>query len=221
VLHPPPNSQNPNGIEETRTVNNEVAQVKEEYPDWVPAATGTVEPSYGKEVALEEIDRIMEDLELDGVMWHNRWQKATPDAPIMYDMIERAAEHDATVVLHALATSTINDPWRVFRMIEDFPDVTFLVLDIFSSTNQAEYAEYMAPNYDNVWFDTAASPMIGRKIENFTEHVGDDQLVFATDFYHTMPTRRALEMDAVNNSNLDEDQKQKLLVDNLRDVFDF
>jgi len=30
-----------------------------------------------------------------------------------------------------------------------------------------------------------------------------------------------LEMDAVNNSNLDEDQKQKLLVDNLRDVFDF
>lgn len=219
LLMPPPVYRNPNGIEDTRRVNDQVATVRDNHPEWFPAIAGTVEPSYG-DVALEEIDRLMEDLDMDGAMWHSRFQKAAPDAPIMRDLIERVGAHDGVVVLHAIAESTINAPWRVFRVIEEFPDVQFLVLDSFSSANQIREVRHRAKDLDNAVFDTALSLFTSRTVEDFVEEVGAEQIALGTDYYAGWQLHPATEPDAIRATDLSGEEKYAILRGNAERLFD-
>lgn len=218
ALLAPPIYLNPEGLADTRAINDDLAVVRDQYPDYFPVAIGTVEPSYGSD-ALDEIDRILLDLELDGVMWHSRFQKAKPDAPIMYDFIERVGEHDGVVHLHAYVESTINAPWRVFKVIEDFPDVTFVVHDFFSGADQSEHLFYRAPSLTNAYFDTAAASFLTRRVEQFVEEIGAERLIFGTDQYTGFPIRRSWERDAIEYADLSEEHTRAVLSENFKTVY--
>lgn len=201
---------NPNGLEDTRRINDRMAKLRERYADDFPVAFGTVEPSYG-EAALPEIDRMMEELELDGVSWHNRWQRAYVDAPIMYDFVERAAEHDAVVVLHTYAESNLEEPWRAFRLVEDFPDVSFILADPFTSNKEAKKVTHWAADLDrdNVVFDTSGAKNIVRKGRAFVDSAGVEKLIFGAGGYtHNDTTSFACPIEQVERAGFTEAERE-------------
>lgn len=218
ALLPPPVYLNPDGLADTAALNDDVATVRDEYPEWFPVALGTVEPSYGPR-ALEEIDRVMADLDLDGIMWHSRFQKAPPNAPIMYELVERVADHDGVVHLHAYVESKLNAPWRVFDIIDDFPEVTFVVHDFFSGADQSAHLRQRAPDLPNAHFDTAAASFLTRRVENFVEDVGARHLVFGTDQYTDFPVRRSWEVDAVNYAELSDADRRAIFAENFERIY--
>ncbi|MDO8472802.1 MAG: hypothetical protein Q7T05_03185, partial [Dehalococcoidia bacterium] len=63
----------PNGIEDTMRVNDQLAEYRSKHADRFPIAIGTVEPRHGDR-SLDEIDRIVNDLHLNGIVWHHKFQ---------------------------------------------------------------------------------------------------------------------------------------------------
>lgn len=221
LVMPAPTYPNPNGLADTREVNDEIATIAERHPERFPVALGTVEPWYG-EAALGEIDRMLEDL--DGVMWHNRWQRAFVDSRMTYDLVERAAEHDAIVGLHAHGASELTNPWRVFDVTESFPDVQFVVYDALSEIEQ--FREIVAHadklELDNVVFDTAVAPRLAEQLPRFIEAVGLERIVFGTDVYtvrDTPFTTRPLEQ--LDDAELPEAEERAIRYENAARAFGF
>lgn len=223
AIMPSPTYTNPDGLEDTRAVNDEIAEMLSAYSDWFKAGFGTVEPLYG-ETGLGEIDRIVDELELDGVMWHNRWQSEYVDANIMYDMIERAADHETIVGLHAHCDSELTAPWRIFDVAESFPEITFLVFDAFSSKVQGKQvvSELRHRNLDNVVFDTALMIEFDRQITPSLDVLGTENVVFGSDLYsHEDEPFTANPVEQVRSADLTEDQKRRIFYENARDLFGF
>ncbi len=218
---PAPVYRNPNGLADTREKNDQVAAVRDANPDRFPLAFGTVEPWYG-EAGFPEVDRLLESL--DGIMWHNRWQRAAVDSPMVFDLVERAAEHDAVVGLHAHAGSGLTAPWRVFEVTQSFPDVQFVVFDVFSSREQTNELVGRADELDleNVVFDTALAPRLRTQLPAVVDAIGHESIVLGTDVYSdqdgpfsTLPFEQFAETD------LGDDVREAIFWENAARVFDF
>ena len=69
VLMAPALYERPNGVADTRRVNDCVAWYRDTNRARFPFALGTVEPFHGRDAGLEEIRRISAELHLDGVVW--------------------------------------------------------------------------------------------------------------------------------------------------------
>lgn len=207
---------NPNGLADTQTINDQMAEARDSYPGKFPIALGTVEPMYGEQ-GLEEVDRMMNELQLDGVSWHNRWQRSYVDSQMMYSLIERAAEHDAVVLLHAYFESNLEEPWRVFNVINDFPDVDFIVADAFSGSKEGKKTTHWAAELDrdNVLFDTSGAKHIEKQLSSFVDEVGVENLVFGGGGYSDNErTSLPLPTEQIQQSSLSETEKRALLWDN-------
>src|SRR5947208_14881435 len=61
----------PNGLADTRRVNDEIAAYRDRTPDRFPVACGIVEPRDG-EAALGELDRVAHELGLVAISFHTR-----------------------------------------------------------------------------------------------------------------------------------------------------
>lgn len=213
---------NPNGLDDTRTINDQIAEARDSYLEKFPVALGTVEPMYG-EIGLEEVDRMMTELELDGISWHNRWQRSYVDSEMMYALIERAAEHDAVVLLHAYFESNLEEPWRVFNIINDFPDVDFIVADAFSGMKEGKKTTHWAAKLerDNVVFDTSGAKHIEKQLTRFVEEAGVKHLVYGGGGYSNNDrTSLPLPLEQIEQSTLSESEKRALLWDNAARVLD-
>lgn len=218
VMMPSPVYENPEGIADTRQINDELATVAREYDEDVLATLGTVEPTYGDR-GLDEIDRVLEDLGLPGLMWHNRLQKVPVNDDIMYNYVERTGDRGGVVVLHAIAGSSLNAPWRVRELVAAFPDIQFMVLDVFSSWDQTKQILQWGAEHPNVTFDTGAASFLTHRIEDFVDQVGVDQLVLGTDYYTHLPVREASELASLAATDLTDGEKRAIREDNARKLF--
>ena len=70
----------PNGIADTRKINDRLAAFRDHDPERFPFAIGAIEPRQG-DAALDEVRRIRQELGMAGVMWHNRLQGCYVDSP--------------------------------------------------------------------------------------------------------------------------------------------
>lgn len=213
---------NPNGLADTRELNNRIAATRDEHTDKFPVALGTVEPMYG-EPGLKEIDRMMTELNLDGVSWHNRWQRSYVDDPMMYELIERAADHDAVVLLHAYFESNLEEPWRAFRIVENFPDVDFIVADAFSGAKEGKKVTYWASQLDrnNVLFDTSGAKHIYKQIRPFIEQVGVENIVFGAGGYsNNERTSLPVPIEQIQNAEFTDKELEALFYDNAARLLD-
>src|SRR5262249_7737777 len=68
-----PSYLRPDGLVDTRRMNDLVAAYRDVDPDRFPAAVGVVEPLYG-ERGLAEVDRCKFELGLVGISFHTRFQ---------------------------------------------------------------------------------------------------------------------------------------------------
>jgi predicted TIM-barrel fold metal-dependent hydrolase len=172
----------PDGIAATCRVNDEVARYRDRRRDRFPVAVGTVSPLDG-ERGVDEIDRCIRDLGMQGIVWHHRYQGASINHPIMDAFLERVRFHKVPAFVHIIATSTLESPWRLEVLAEKYRDITFVGLDGFSSGNQSQWMPYLAARHPNILFDTGVLTSNANLIENFVHKVGAERLLLGTDFY--------------------------------------
>jgi predicted TIM-barrel fold metal-dependent hydrolase len=184
---------------------------------------GTVEPLHGVDLGVEEIRRLAEELHLDGVVWHHRFQGSIIADPRMFPFLEELRRHKLVALIHVMAESTLEAPWGLEALARKFPEVTFIALDGFSGYTQLFYLQGIAERCPNVLFDTAMAVPLGRLVEQFSASHGAARVLFGTDLYSFADPylRPAVLQEVRESSLLTDDDKRAVLWDNAARLFGF
>lgn len=171
----------PNGLADTRAVNNAIAAYRSAQPRLFPAALGIVEPLYG-EASLGELDRIKNELGLAGVSFDTRYHGVTTDSALMHRLIARMGKLGLMPFVHAVPEVSSESLWRVSALARDFPGMPMLALDPFSSYEQVQQLYFLAELAPNLLFDTGQTQSFDR-MRGFIRRFGAGRVVFGSDLY--------------------------------------
>lgn len=171
----------PEGLADTRRVNDGIAAYRDAHPDRFAAAVGVVEPIYGP-AGLPELTRAKDELGLVGISFHARFQGVSTDSPLIRALLARMGELGLVPLVHAMGEAHGEPLWQVQELARDFPDLTFLVLDCFSDFEQCRQALGVAEQSPNLVFDTSLAYTFDL-VEPFLRRFGPDRLAFGTDLY--------------------------------------
>jgi uncharacterized protein len=171
----------PEGLADTRRVNDGIAAYRDTHPDRFVAAVGIVEPLYGRAGDVE-LHRLRDELGFVGVSLHTRFQGVSTDSPLVLKQVELMGELGLVPFVHCVAEASEEALWRVQVIAKAFPDLTMIVLDVFSSHEQGTQALQVAGDTPNLIFDTSLAYTI-EPILRFIDRYGSDRVVFGTDLY--------------------------------------
>lgn len=188
VVIPGHGYERPQGIGDTRAVNDGIAAYRAARPDRFPVAIGIVEPQHGRQ-SFAELDRVHRDLGLQGISFHARFQGVSMDDPRIHDYVGYLAALGLVPVLHAMTESADESLWKVAQIATDFPDVAMLVLDAFSTFEGTKEASAVADRCPNLVFDTSLSYNFDF-LEVFVRRFGAERVAFGTDLYSPPLGRR-------------------------------
>ncbi|TMU98364.1 amidohydrolase family protein [Streptomyces sp. DASNCL29] len=174
--------ERPHGIVNTREVNDAIAAYRDRSPRFL-AALGTVEPLHGLALCREELDRMVGQLGLDGVVWHTRYQGVAVSDRRMHALIDEATARGLPCYVHMFAESNLEAPWMFADLARNHPEATIVALDGFSASTQIQYVMDLADRFDNILFDTAICFPLLRPLDAFVTRFGSERLMFGTDSY--------------------------------------
>jgi predicted TIM-barrel fold metal-dependent hydrolase len=182
ALMPAHSYARPNGMADTRRINDGLAAYRRQDPDHIRAVFGTVEPRCG-DAGLEEIDRMALELGFQGVSWHHRQQGLPIDHAIMHRFVERMMDRGLVPVVHCYARADLEEIWRLRRLAEAFPDVSFLCLD--AMTHQQTFEEVLAAGARaaNIVIETASTVLGPEGVERGVRELGAERLLLGTNTY--------------------------------------
>lgn len=178
----------PDGIADTRRVNDAIADYRERRPDRFPVAVGIAEPTHGP-VGIHEIDRVHDELGLAGVSFHTRFQGVSLDSQWIVRAVERLGELEMVPVIHTMDETPEEALWKLAALARQFRDVAFLALDAFGTYESTRQCAFVADVAPNVVFDTSLSYNFDA-IEDFVRRFGADRVAFGTDLYSWPVGRR-------------------------------
>jgi predicted TIM-barrel fold metal-dependent hydrolase len=208
----------PNGLADTRAVNDRIAAYRDAKPDRFPVAIGIVEPLY-EELSLPELDRCKGALGLAGISFHTRFQGSSMDNPWILRYVERMGELGLVPVLHAMTESPDEALWKVAGVARAFPDLPMLVLDAFSTFEGTKECSEIAERCPRLLFDTSLAYNFDF-IEVFARRFGAERVVFGTDLYSPPLGRRISHLiPQILESGLSDDEKALVLGGNARRLF--
>jgi predicted TIM-barrel fold metal-dependent hydrolase len=181
IMQPPHNYLRPNGLADTRRINDETAAYRDACPERIPAALGVVQPQDGP-LALDEVERVATELEMVGISFHTLLQGCSTDSPFVHRTIEKMLEFDLVPLIHAVTANPHEALWKVGAVGRAFPHTPILVVDAlldFASALECLHVAELAPN---LIFDTTFAFDIDI-IEVFVERFGAERLTYGTDQY--------------------------------------
>ncbi len=221
VIMPSPDYYMPNGISDTKKINEKMAEYKKQYPDRFPVALGTVEPRHGKQ-SVVEIDRMIKELKLDGVMWHHRYQGTPIDHEMTKLYLTKISELKVPVpvFIHNFSESVLEAPYRLENIAKLFPNLIFISLDSLSSPNQINTMIQVAKRQGNVFLETGMLFPLQNIIERVVREIGSHRLLFGSDAY-TDPaaTDPEIIIEIIMKSKISEEDKMNILGKNARNIF--
>ncbi|MBV9660581.1 MAG: amidohydrolase [Acidimicrobiales bacterium] len=180
----------PDGIADTRRVNDSVASYAQSRPDLFPAGVGVVEPLYG-ERGLAELDRAAGELRLRGISFHTRFQGVSIDSPWVRRYLQRMGELGLVPFVHAVGESAAEALWKVDVLAGDFPDLPMVVLDAFSTFEQSQFVPVVAERRPHLLFDTATAHGLGF-VADLVDRCGASRVAFGSDLYSGRQSRPGL-----------------------------
>jgi predicted TIM-barrel fold metal-dependent hydrolase len=206
--------ERPNGIADTRRMNDFVAWYRDSHRDLFPVAIAGVEPKYGVKVGVAEIHRIASELHLDGVVWHHHFHGTEIDDPRMFAFAEALGEHHLPAFLHFNGDSRHEMPGPLEPLARAFPHVTFVALSAMNQGNFLYEMRRIAERCPNVMFDTSFTRPIGRVVESFAAEFGASRLIYGSDLvpyasaiYRILPAL----VDIVESDRLSQADKEQIL----------
>jgi predicted TIM-barrel fold metal-dependent hydrolase len=206
----------PNGIADTRAVNDAIADYRDATPDRFPVACGIVEPTHG-EGSFAEIDRCAAELGLVAMSFHTRFQGVSLDSQWIHRYLDRMGAAGLLPVLHAMDDTPEEALWKLAAVARAHPDLTILALDAFGGFEATRQCFFVAELAPNVAFDTSLSYNFDF-IEDFAVEFGPERVVFGTDLYSHPVGRRISHLlpQIVAAEKLDEEAKRLILGGNAR-----
>jgi predicted TIM-barrel fold metal-dependent hydrolase len=206
----------PDGLADTRRVNDDLLAYAARAPERFIATVGVVEPLYGA-AGLSEIDRCAA-AGMAGISFHGRFQGVSHDSRWVWRYIERMGERGLLPFMHAPADSPEEALWKTAGLAADFPDLTMLVLDAFSDFEQAREAVAVGERGANLFFDTALCYDF-QFVKPFVERCGAHRVVYGSDLY-SWPTGDYGEdsIRQILDAGLDEEATRQILGTNLRQL---
>lgn len=202
----------PNGLADTRALNDRVAALRDRSGGRIVAGVGIVEPLYG-EAGYDEIERCAHELGFVGLSFHVRFQGVSLDNPWVHRYTARAAAAGLVLFVQVVAESAENALWKLADLAEKHPDAAFLALDAFTSFGQTREATQLARRHRNIWFDTSLLLDV-RMLDPFIETVGVDRLVYGTDLYSGQSRPRGHIRAELLRSGLGDDDVAAILATN-------
>jgi predicted TIM-barrel fold metal-dependent hydrolase len=191
----------PEGLADTRRINDAIAAYRATTADRFVAALGIVEPLYGP-AGNDELRRIRRELGFVGVSMHTRFQGVTTDSPLVLAQIAVMGELGLVPFIHSVAEATEEALWRAVNVARAFPDLTMVVLDAFSSHEQAAHALLAADLAPNLVFDTSLAYTIDPALA-MMKRFGRQRVVFGTDLYsHPLGYTRSWVLEQLLDSGL-------------------
>jgi predicted TIM-barrel fold metal-dependent hydrolase len=101
--------------------------------------------------------------------------------------------------------------WRLESLAEEFPDVTFVALDTFTTGEDREQAAQILQRRTNILCDTGACVYNAeRTIETFVKRFGAERLLVGSD------SAPSLNLQIVRNAQISPQEKQMVLSGNAR-----
>jgi predicted TIM-barrel fold metal-dependent hydrolase len=208
----------PNGLADTRRVNDEIAAYRDRMPDRFPVACGIVEPRDGHH-ALGEIERIATELGLVAISFHTRFQGVSIDSQWILRYLERMGELGLVPILHAMDDTPEESLWKLAATARSLPELTIVALDAFSSYEATRQCSFVADVAPNIVFDTSLSYNFDF-IEGFAGRFGPERVVFGTDLYSWPVGRRVSHLlPQIIESRLPHEAKAAILGGNARRHF--
>jgi predicted TIM-barrel fold metal-dependent hydrolase len=208
----------PNGLADTRRVNDEIAAYRDRMPDRFPVACGIVEPRDGP-LALGEIERIATELELVAISFHTRFQGVSIDSQWILRYLERMGELGLVPILHAMDDTPEESLWKLAAIARSLPDLTIVALDAFASYEATRQCSFVADVAASIVFDTSLSYNFDF-IEDFAVRFGPERVVFGTDLYSWPVGRRVSHLlPQIIESRLPHEAKAAILGANARRLF--
>ncbi|HLM17038.1 MAG TPA: amidohydrolase family protein [Acidimicrobiia bacterium] len=200
----------PNGIADTRVVNDEIAAYRDRTPERFPVACGIVEPCDGA-AAFGEIDRVADDLGLVALSFHTRFQGVSLDSRWIVRYLERMGERNLVPVIHAMDDTPEEALWKLASIARELPDLTILALDAFGGFEATRQCFFVADVAPNIVFDTSLSYNFDF-IEDFAVRFGAERVVFGTDLY-SFPVGRRIShvLPQIEASSLSDADKAAVL----------
>jgi predicted TIM-barrel fold metal-dependent hydrolase len=178
----------PNGLADTRRVNDGIAAYRDATPERFPVACGVVEPRDGPH-AFDEIERIKSELGLVAISFHTRFQGVSIDSQWILRYLGRMGELGLVPIVHAMDDTPEESLWKLASIARSLPDLTIVALDAFSSFEATRQCFFVADVAPNVVFDTSLSYNFD-SIEDFAMRFGPERVVFGTDLYSWPVGRR-------------------------------
>jgi uncharacterized protein len=218
VLMPAHSYPKPNGLVDTRALNDRLAAYQRLCPDRIAAVVGTIEPRHAENVQ-SEIDRMRHELGFCGVSWHHRQQGAPIDHPVMHSIIRSMSEVGLIPLIHCHHDVDFEEIWRMRRLAESFPNLKFLCLDSMTHREQFEGALVAGEQTPNIFFDVTSSVMGPEAISRFVDRLGPTRLLFGTNLYSLQRPVRCRELESVLAATIPEDAKHLILGGNARRLF--
>jgi predicted TIM-barrel fold metal-dependent hydrolase len=207
----------PDGVADTRRVNDAVAAYRDRAPDRFPAALGIAEPLHGAK-GIAELRRMRDELGLVGLSVHARFQGVQTDSPLVLALVRAAVELGLVPFIHAVEGVPDEAIWRVQQVARAVPDSPVVVLDSFSGAEHARQAVIIAQETPNMMFDTSLAHHY-LFVDAMIRAVGAERLVFGTDYYSMMPAPQpSVVLDGLLASDVTGSGKEAILSGNLRRI---
>lgn len=221
VIMPSTGYYMPNGILDTKKINDQMAEYKSTHPDRFPVALGTVEPRHGK-ASLEEIDRMFNELKLDGIVWHHRFQGTAINHEMTILYLKKISEMKVPVpvFIHNFSQSFLEAPWMLENLAKMFPNLTFLSLSSLSSTDHIRRMLLMAQRQENIYLETGMLFPRQNIIETIVKEIGSHRLLFGSDTYsEPVATDPQITLQMIKKSAISDEEKANILEKNVRNIF--
>jgi hypothetical protein len=206
------------GIKDTMRCNDTVATYRRRDPNRFPVACGTVEPLHGAR-SLGELERIKYELQLEGVVWHSRFQGVAVDHQLMRPLLKKVGELGLVPLIHTNAESNLEAVWRLERLALEFPDLTFVAMDALTTNTNSQLALDIAKRTTNILFDTA-HVRSSAYVRQFVEAVGSHRLIFGSLFYsYPASYEHCATLHEVKEAKISDGDKANILALNAKRLF--
>jgi predicted TIM-barrel fold metal-dependent hydrolase len=206
------------GIKDTMRCNDTVAAYRQRDPKRFPVACGTVEPLHGAR-SLGELERIKYELQLEGVVWHSRFQGVAVDHQLMRPLLKKVRELGLVPLVHTNAESNLEAVWRLERLALEFPDLNFVAMDALTTNANSQLALDIAKRTPNILFDTA-HVRGSTYVRQFVETVGSHRLIFGSLFYsYPASYEHCATLQEVKEAKISDGDKANILSLNAKRLF--
>ena len=206
------------GINATRRVNDTVAAYRARDPKRFPIAAGIVEPLHGS-ASLGELERMKHELGLDAVVWHHRFQGLAVDHQLMRPILRKVSELGLVPFIHTNAESNLEAAWRLERLANEFPELTFIAMDALWGKANSQMVLEIAKRTPNVIWDNSGGHRAGF-LKHFVEEAGSEKLALGSTYYSSPPSyRKNRELEIILESGISEADLANVLALNIKRLF--